>query len=243
MNLISHYTSAKTAIDFILPSKSLRFNELKNTNDPWEYKKEIYIKLEENFLNVFKFLKDKDELDKHFQNLKSISFTNDFKDENKRCFYNQLMWTHYSKNHQGVCLVFDKDELVNLIKEQYEEEDFIEPRSVEYDDSFKKIVLNNSINTNNIIEHLSYRKKMIWKYEEEFRCIIQPNDKESFIKCIERALKAIIIGGNFPKIYHCKIKELIKNEEYESRLCKINYDKSGSYFLSDIDDEYLPSKI
>ncbi len=35
---IFHYTNTKTAFEHILPTKSLRFNYLNQTNDPLEYK-------------------------------------------------------------------------------------------------------------------------------------------------------------------------------------------------------------
>lgn len=119
MNLVSHYTSAETAINFILPNKSLKFNELRKTNDPLEYKKSIYIQLGTNMLEVNKALKAMDKLNDYFQSIKSISLTKDFTEKNKRCFFNQLMWAHYGKNHTGVCLVFDKSELIRIFKEQY----------------------------------------------------------------------------------------------------------------------------
>lgn len=91
MNLISHYTSAETAINYILCKKTLRFNELKNTNDPLEYKKGITLKLDENILKLFKNYKTKDELEEHILTLKSISFTKDSKKPEEKSYFNELM--------------------------------------------------------------------------------------------------------------------------------------------------------
>lgn len=248
MNLISHYTSADKAILEILPKKRLKFNELKNSNDPWEYKRNIYARFGENILNLMGNLKKMDELNTYIDNIKSICFTNDFPTEN-RCFCNRLMWAHYGDNHKGVCLVFDRDKLINLLKKSdnglyLDQPDEIiysstKPKSIAIsgNEDIKDFVKNNS-------DEILFTKNEVWGYEKEFRLVYIPNkekisNKDLFIDNISDALEAIFIGGNISKIDQNAIR-VIKEKNYSnSNLYKMLWDKNGFFRISDLDNDSI----
>lgn len=114
--LICHYTEREIAIEKILFTRSLRFNELKNTNDPWEYKKNINPSIR-NGNDLFRAIGKSNETQFQSEKVKSLSFTKDL--SKIRCFENQLMWSHYAENHKGICLVFDERKLKKLFEQQF----------------------------------------------------------------------------------------------------------------------------
>ncbi len=247
MELISHYTSAKTAINCILPKESLKFNELKNTNDPWEYKKNLYVQLSENMLDVRDRFRMMDEITTYIENIKSISFTKDFPKEKERCFCNQLMWSHYGDNHKGVCLIFDRDKLVKLIKKTKNGVCLSQPNQITYSLPKEK---DYPINTNKNIQEfviensddLIFTKNKAWNYEKEFRLVFLPN-KDKFInrsfsiKNISDALAAIILGGNCSENDKCAIEKLYKKTYSEAEFLKIIYVKPERLKIEKIFDE------
>jgi hypothetical protein len=45
-DLLYHYTTSKTALEYILKNKSLKLNPLSETNDPLEYNDKIHVREE-----------------------------------------------------------------------------------------------------------------------------------------------------------------------------------------------------
>ena len=40
-SILCHYTSRVSALEYILPSRKIRFSPIRETNDPMEYKKRV----------------------------------------------------------------------------------------------------------------------------------------------------------------------------------------------------------
>ncbi|MEF3306259.1 DUF2971 domain-containing protein [Paenibacillus sp. GYB003] len=122
-----HYTTNETALEHILTSNELRFSPLIKTNDPketkdWQFSYRI------DSIDRNKELPDiahlfKEELQRR---CKVVCFTRD--DPRKfvsgqsrilhRGYCRPRMWAQYANNHTGVCLVFDKSKLNDLIINQ-----------------------------------------------------------------------------------------------------------------------------
>lgn len=124
---IYHFTSGQTALEHVLGNERLRFNSLKNTNDPREF---------ENFAIVV--TADGEHDDEEFDLLTSVAprlasnvkdvcklacFTQDM--DSSKSDYNNIfdkgyclprMWSQYGDNHSGVCLVFSQRQLLKNIE-------------------------------------------------------------------------------------------------------------------------------
>lgn len=110
-----------------------------------------------------------------------------------------LMWSHYSDNNEGICIVFDKDILTSYLKGDASE--------VTYSESITNANFIKSGNTGQIISDkiFFFDKLENWRYESEFRFVRRYNDRipqadisriESFP---EEAIVGVILGENFPK--------------------------------------------
>lgn len=93
---------------------------------------------------------------------------------------NFLLWSHYANKHQGLCFAFDMHfmptDLCRLLKVRYKQ---------------NRPVINFSSQED---YHLIFNvKSSIWKYEDEWRCII-PNCAREYIPFQEKCLHAVICG-------------------------------------------------
>ena len=130
-----HYTSANTALEYILKNKQLMLDRYINTNDPketktWQFaistneKRDLsgycLNELSERFTRVLK----------HRTNLVCFSqdstLTGDHTiDMYARGFGKSRMWAQYADNHKGVCLIFKKEELCKAVKNQFAGDKFL----------------------------------------------------------------------------------------------------------------------
>lgn len=123
-----HFTHANTAIDYILKNKTIRMQSFKNVNDPkeskeWSFKLFCFFKENKKLYNKQLFEK----LHSYIMNHIFIScFSVQEHDGNYLDNYEHdlRMWSQYGNNHKGVCIVFDKDKLENLIKENTDGSNF-----------------------------------------------------------------------------------------------------------------------
>jgi len=118
--LLFHYTKLDTALFDILPHQKLLLNSVAKMNDIYEVRNSINALIKSNnwfdklgYNNSFEYLKK--------NKIKLLSFSQD--SDKKRGFDNSLMWSFYGDNYKGVCLVYDKEKLI---------EDFIRNFSQEY---------------------------------------------------------------------------------------------------------------
>jgi len=210
-NMIFHYTTSKTAIEDILPKNTLKLSKLINTNDPYEYKFMLFGGVGWGKVTE-ELIRDKHNpastlLNKMRRNYCKIAcFTMNGRIKG---YLKTRMWTQYGDNHKGVCFVFNKDKLVENIKNQievlkegkviynhYKEYenitfDFNELDKIEIDVFCKKYL-------NEKIEYLLFQKEEDFKDEVEYRIIAYKEDSEDKYIDIGNSLVAIIIGDRFP---------------------------------------------
>ena len=76
--------------------------------------------------------------------------------------YNSLLWSHYSNNHKGMCLVFEikEEQKAELFKVSYENE--IPKLDFKEDEDLKEILIT---------------KSTVWRYENEYRQIFRGSEK------------------------------------------------------------------
>lgn len=129
MSELIHFTSTETLIKHILPKMELRASNLINLNDPLENKwstqrwlgytskdgrfpsEEYENYYSENLPKLGQFIKVLCFCDTEHYLVDKINF--------QHPTLNLRMWSQYGANHTGSCIVFNKDKLVNSIKQQF----------------------------------------------------------------------------------------------------------------------------
>lgn len=242
-NLVCHYTKRETAIEKILTSKTLLFNEFQNSNDPWEYEK-ILMPVDDGNSEFIDVVVKKMDIEERLKRMKFISLTKDKK--NIRCFDIVLMWAHYADKHNGVCLVFDEKKLRDLYKgkDQFSEEDRLKNKIVNYKHKTPPVQIKGNDDLRSIYQKngadLFFIKKMAWKYESEYRLMLfngKENKTDVFLRDIDKALVAIIIGIGFPEIYRSVIDEIVKKYSTQPKLYQMKWDSDGFFIIRDLDSK------
>ena len=193
MKMVYHYTTFESAIHIIV-SNSLKFGHFKNMNDISEVKRDIMCMKPESF---------KEEIDRY----KAICLTSSTKDT--MGFDIPPLWGHYAQKGNGVCLLFDREELLSQLNKQYPNHCTPGQPLINYVVNYSNATGPADINkegdeplNDGEILNIFYTKAIDWKYESEYRLLIR-NDREDNVIDIGDALQSIIVC--FPK------EELIKN--------------------------------
>lgn len=218
--LVGHFTSIETALLKILPHKQLKLSSICNVNDPYEnkiawidsigYGHEIKYDAPEKLAQI-KIL-----VGNHIKMLSTCEFIESNSDKGLESHYygNSAMWAHYGNNHTGICLIFDKEKLSQIInkiphkgKVFNKRVDYISWRSIinsgvtignhDLDECCKDVdMLFNSIEYNSLAESYFFHKSSCWEHENEYRWIIfTESSSDTFIN-YEDALHGVILGIN-----------------------------------------------
>ena len=125
--LIAHYTKLETAAHYILPKEALRISmgAFLSFNDPKETKGWHFKTSEKMTINQHQLFHERrisSEIKKHFG---ALSFSNGMEESTdqfnfNRCDYKPRMWAQYGDNSKGLCLVFNKEKLFELAKQQFD---------------------------------------------------------------------------------------------------------------------------
>jgi len=124
-----HYTSAKTAIEYILKDKQLKLGRYINTNDPketktWQFSLGTNEKRDLSGYSLEEISEKFTQALKHRTNLACFSqdgtLTGDHtKDIYARGFGKSRMWAQYADNHKGVCIVLEKSAICKAVTDQF----------------------------------------------------------------------------------------------------------------------------
>lgn len=250
-NYVAHYTSLDTAVKYIIENRTIKVNSICNVNDPYENTLDW---LEDDSSTGWGNIQEIELLkklqDKLFRLIKVFCTTSfdelsvNSKDISNHIYGRPRMWAQYGDNHEGVCLIFDKNEL----NEQFETLDYIDLHSgkIDYEIDLSRIentinvereaieeLLNspeklfNKINSNLQYKYKFMRKHVDWKTENEYRWLLFcRNDEELFLP-FYKSLKAIVFGA---KVHH----------RYFSTL---RHEEIPSYFLEFKDNNYMVSLL
>ena len=132
------------------------------------------------------------------------------------------MWAQYAANHRGVCLVFERQALHEVIASKFANTN-VYYGSVTYTDRFIDSdrgafqISYHAIESfgleQAVTEHISQyygafflRKLRDWETEREYRWIIGPSQCDYAFVSIENSLSAILVGIDFPRK---RVSELI----------------------------------
>lgn len=144
------------------------------------------------------------------------------------------MWEQYGENHAGVCLVFDREELIEALKKgldaigvrrSYEGEVRYTPAGIAAEigalslhlDNFKSKSIAEAVG-----EHLSRHyqelfllKTLDWESEHEYRFVAHQPDDDYLHVPYGDALKAIIVGHKFPPAAETALREACETADAE----------------------------
>lgn len=239
---IYHYTSLQKGLEHILKDMKLRLSPLSEVNDPREYQiLHPYFpdtdsnKEEENQEYLNKIHEIRDYFDKFRNNHKVLCFSRDSEQlfhvpqhykRIYRGFNKPTLWSHYADNHTGLCLIFDKDKLIeslnnNLGSEKeykiykhnlinYETlENHIEKLGIKYEDIIKQgleEVLDDFISHN--LANFLFTKTLDWQVENEFRIMVYTNSDERYLYLpVNDSLCGIVMGARLSSVYCESIKQ------------------------------------
>jgi len=244
-NMLFHYTKSTTGLEKIICNKFLKFNNMENTNDPKESReRDIKIsydtsKTNEVNTNISYYKKLLNDI--RLKETKLLCFTTNKKNIDKKfkknCnesllyqtgFFKPRMWAQYGENHRGICLGFDKDELVkamssikydkfyrslvsysNSMKNIYSSTHF----EYEFDsqESFRKYYLDKHLKVYRDV--LYFSKSYDWRDEAEYRfLIIQSDSNTNELLDISKALRAVFLGVDFPNVYIESLKKVVSED-------------------------------
>lgn len=215
-----HYTSYASALGILL-SQRMRMGCLKNMNDPLEFQdhQKDPIVFNDNPSNeelALRMRRFKDAVIERERAVRLASFSMDISKGSQGEYYNNLskgwarsrMWAQYADNHKGVCLVFDKKNLVEDFENAFKLESCeTHCGMVDYTNNleFLEETLSrpcDSFLTSDKIQFL-FLKCEDFKDEQEFRLLLinkklkGENEMVSF--SIANSICGVIPGTKFPK--------------------------------------------
>ena len=218
-----HFTSFDTALK-IIESNRLRFGRLDNMNDLHENDKLMFA--DANGQGIDEFPSDVlDTLYDEIYKYRQISLTADSVAGDKDGFDLHQMWGLYADKGEGVCLVFDKDEL----EKNYEMVNIHKGR-VKYNKTqeLESFVVSLSLHPETIpaevksqISKIFFHKRKEWEHEQEYRLMKRcPNSVREEYLYLGHALKYVILTSkllNIDEVRYSKniidIKEKVKKIE------------------------------
>lgn len=245
---IYHFTDVDKAIK-ILHGNSLKFSKISKTNDTLESKPKICTTTASNTNNIIKHFR---ELNKLYIQL--LCFTKDeeldtsnttpvgklfYTDYSGRGFALPRMWAQYAKNNTGICFVFDKNKLKQLIYDEvgiglihdqsiryinkFDKYDIDQDKLNKlldqvslYDSKFQKDLFSIAFLKKNIefTEYNYFTKLSDWSGESEYRFLAFGAD-DFYVKNIHSTIIGIVIGENIEPAYESILKNMCND------LCEI----------------------
>ncbi len=235
-----HYTKKDTALEKILFERKIRLGQLRYTNDPKESKRlNIGVSYTNKkspkkwtravFAETERVFKEEWNVLCMTKNLPKRKYQNETKSQimmhSRYGYAHPKMWAHYGENHSGICLVFDGKKLNANIQATFKNRCKIFSGSVNYknygmfytnalDDSYiNKYGLTEGVRKYFFANHqeLFLSKHPDWESEAEFRWLIHNPENSPEYVSIEGAIKAVLVGSDFPQVYEHVVKELAKD--------------------------------
>lgn len=210
-----HYTSYASALGILL-SQRMRMGCLKNMNDPLEFQdhQKDPIVFNDNPSNeelALRMRRFKDAVIERERAVRLASFSMDISKGSQGEYYNNLskgwarsrMWAQYADNHKGVCLVFDKINLIKSFTRAFKSKTCkIHYGKVDYTNDLYPIkdVLESSADSILSSEKIDFlfKKCEDFRDEQEFRLLLVDDklkdDKEMVSFPISRSICGVIPG-------------------------------------------------
>jgi hypothetical protein len=253
-----HYTKKDIVFENILYQDSFKLSNFKNTNDPQEYKDNLIGASgwgweDSTEKQIHQTLKLIDRIIKKQTGFASFC-TNNFKHgrlQSNGCLQSR-MWSQYGEGHEGICLVFSKQKIIEAITEFADDKELIFfEKEITYTDYIKDKSNHQTlfVNGDSFIEkspqtlaanyvrnchgELFFTKQNDYRDENEYRLIVcklngEGNENFDHQFTVSKCLKGLILGDRFHKTYLPLIESFTKKFAIEYR--QLHWE-SGEYFL------------
>lgn len=240
-----HFTTAENAIKYILPRCQIRMNVLENMNDPKDnlrhLNSERLVYKGSDFLEISRKIEVSRIISKR---TRIASFSIDVKKNGFLIsgFEKQRMWTQYSDQHTGVCIVIDYNKFLEENKSIIQSfdirddivsysEDFClfpdlsvlngtraglnkEPDSIEKAwERFKK--------NEHAVKDYFFKKGIDWVGENEYRFLTFHDLEDEILLSFKNSLKMVVTGLIFSHYYLPSIEAFIKDK---NKIVSIDFD-------------------
>lgn len=219
-----HYTSSDAAILGILANRSMRMSPFQGTNDLWE-SRPLYPSLEGDlsyhepaggdFLSVW------EDVDRYIRGYSKVAcFTQDWElpdsvmqPDALRGWAHLSLWAHYGAGHTGVCLRFDRDQLVAAFEDakgdavhqfhgpvRYRRaESGVGPYGISLEQAEEFGIDAVALRYAQVHrDRVFFRKHADWASESEFRLVRTDLSAEPHYFDISHALTGVVLGDAFP---------------------------------------------
>jgi len=233
-----HFTNRITFMEKIIPNNCFLLNQLKNTNDPQEYRNYEFEPTTSLSIKDLLFLCEiQNEINNYFKNYLQIGcFCSYKKGELRNTWLKPKLWSDFGDGHKGVCLIFSKKsiqlELNNLdlfhgLKDvsYYYNTSMLPSPEIDLYKKLGNLKFCNQFIKNNI--GIVFQKDIDYEIENECRCYAISENNHRIELDLQKILKGIIIGDRFPEIYD----EVVIQHFSEIDLYKIEYLSGVGYRL------------
>jgi hypothetical protein len=231
---IYHYTTAATALEYILPSMTIRLNPIQDTNDPADGRVSLAMVSRGSLADP-----QSDAWKAYYRTLDLVHgdhrlacFTVDSPDavnvpgeaSSEFGWARDRMWAQYAAGHRGVCLCFDRLKLEQNAKALEPTRGRVVCGRVSYTDSHRIPNLDVTRRKHDEDEEtvaLRYRtthaqalyftKRQDWAGEHEYRVLLlDAHGTEPALIDVRRVLTAIYVGSRFSDAYRPCIEDLCR---------------------------------
>ncbi len=216
-----HYTTAATALDYILRDATLRLSPPSRMNDPFESDPHLVNlrgDLGEERPDVMQVIQDASQLLRERCRLTCLALSGPnewssligYGDGYTRA----RMWTQYADGHRGVCLAFDQDRLREAVRAAAETKGLKlyeapirylaqDERSILIELPIERAVQDLPPLLEDVfpgvVAGLYFSKAWDWSTESEYRFLLHGDAAEDEYVDISRALTGVFCGASFPE--------------------------------------------
>jgi hypothetical protein len=249
---LCHYTRAHTAFARVLPSGRLLMNRYNRMRDPLENKEPFFAGVsgwssdKDSDFQVFWQLQAAVRRARHPWRLVSLTQGQDtgrppeggWNDVFRCPWARPRMWEQYAENHAGVCLIFDREKLIDVFQYElaklgqhwnqavtYTPAGFAgSPAAHVQSEAFKGVAIEDGVAIH-VYEHFTdffFLKTEDWATECEYRFVLKPasddgsTDKPLLVPYGD-ALKYVVVGEAFPPWQIEGARQVAKDARVELR--------------------------
>jgi hypothetical protein len=243
---VFHYTTLDRLIGKILPNNTLLLNRFSRSYDPVE-KYRIFTKIKFSKKGDIVPSIDRKTDNKVAKNFRFVCFTKDLDNQSVQNFHGHLlprMWAQYANRNRGVCLVFDKQKLLEKFTQQY-------PGYFDCDVSYDldnghfseleetqglNYSLDQLLSDNKLKKKLLFGKISDYEYEREWRVVIHDDKQDETFLRFEDSLIAIVFGSAIRTINNKRIFKNSNQLQYKDlKYYQVVYNVPVHYVF----DEYI----
>ena len=222
--MLYHFTSCEALLKIIL-TDDLRFSKSINLDDPFErWRCRNYTCLPPNGFTSG----PESKYYKHFNSL--VNSTNilcffDSEDDRKDIISpleDLKMWSHYGKNHQGCCLVFDKEKTINSFVNNVKTDSISAHGKVVYNDlkTYEHVFMSafdskeySEIVFEKLFHNLFFNKAIHYSIENEYRLAVNNGNRDCSLAISNKIIKVVIAEnakeGDLQSVVNlCKLVEV-----------------------------------